>query len=137
MRAELDKSKYIAFVSYRKDGTPVSTAVWVVPFEDGYAFTTDPDSWKIKRVLSNADVTVQASNVRGKPKRGSNVFTGSAVVLGADDVVKVRELVRKKYRIMYRLLIERSDKKAEKQSGSSTAGTAAIKVVLAPPAQIA
>jgi hypothetical protein len=45
-------------------------------------------------------------------------------------VARVREAVRVKYRIMYRLLIERSDKKAAKQSGSVTAGTAAIKVVL-------
>jgi hypothetical protein len=42
---------------------------------------------------------------------------------------------RRKYRTMYRLLIERSDKKEAKKSGSSTAGTAAIKVVLAPSTQ--
>jgi len=70
MPAELDAAKYIAFVSYRKDGTPVSTAVWVVPYEDGYAFTTDPDSWKIKRILKNPNVTIQASNVRGSQSVG-------------------------------------------------------------------
>ena len=135
MYADLDAAKYIAFVSYRKDGTPVSTAVWVVPYEGGYAFTTDPDSWKIKRILKNPNVTIQASNVRGKPKRGSTIFNGTAEVLDANGVANVREVVRRKYRIMYRLLIERSDKKAAKKSGSSTAGTAAIKVVLAPSTQ--
>jgi PPOX class probable F420-dependent enzyme len=102
----------------------------VVPFEDGYAFTTDPDSWKIKRILKNPTVTIQASNVRGRPKRGSVAFAGTAEVLDPDAVARVREAVRAKYRIMYRLLIERSDKKTAKQSGSATAGTAAIKVVL-------
>jgi PPOX class probable F420-dependent enzyme len=135
MPADLDAAKYIAFVSYRKDGTPVSTAVWVVPYEDGYAFTTDPDSWKIKRILKNPSVTIQASNVRGKPKRGSTIFSGTAEVLDANGVANVREVVRRKYRIMYRLLIERSDKKEAKKSGSATAGTAAIKVVLAPSTQ--
>jgi len=135
MYADLDAAKYIAFVSYRKDGTPVSTAVWVVPYEGGYAFTTDPDSWKIKRILKNPNVTIQASNVRGKPMRGSTIFNGTAEVLDANGVANVREVVRRKYRIMYRLLIERSDKKAAKKSGSSTAGTAAIKVVLAPSTQ--
>ena len=130
MTVDLDAARYIAFVSYRKNGTPVSTAVWVVPFEDGYAFTTDPDSWKIKRILKNPSVTIQPSNVRGRPKRGSVAFAGHAEVLDPDAVARVREAVRGKYRIMYRLLIERSDKKAAKESGSPTAGTAAIKVVL-------
>jgi len=127
---ELDAARYIAFVSFRKDGTPVSTAVWVVPFEDGYAFTTDPDSWKIKRILNNPAVTIQVSNVRGRPKRGSVAFAGTAEVLDPAAVARVRAAVRAKYRIMYRLLIERSDKKAAKKDGSATAGTAAIKVVL-------
>ena len=130
MTAELDAARYIAFVSFRKDGPLVSTAVWVVPFEDGYAFTTDPDSWKIKRILKNPAVTIQASNVRGRPKRGSVAVAGHAEVLDSDAVARVREAVRAKYRFMYRLLLERSDKKAAKRDGSATAGTAAIKVVL-------
>ena len=130
MTADLDAARYIAFVSFRKDGTPVSTAVWVVPFEDGYALTTDPDSWKIKRILKNPAVTIQASNVRGRPKRGSVAVAGHAEVLNPDAVARVRKAVRGQYRIMYRLLLERSDKKAAKRDGSATAGTAAIKVVL-------
>lgn len=130
MAQELENARYISFVSFRKDGTPKATAVWVVPFEGGFAFTTDSDSWKVKRILKNPAVTIQASNVRGTPKRGSAVFNGTAEVLGPDGVEAVRDIVRRKYRIMYRLLIERSDKKAAKQHGSATVGTAAIKVVL-------
>ena len=131
MATDLETARYISFVSYRKDGTPVATAVWVVPFEDGYAFTTDSDSWKIKRILRNPSVTIQKSNVRGKVKTGCPVHQGKAEVLSDADVVAVRTLVKKKYWIMYRLLIERGERKAAKKSGSATAGTAAIKVVLA------
>lgn len=130
MSEDLNRARYIAFVSFRKDGTPVSTAVWVVPFEDGYAFTTDSESWKIKRILRNPLVTVQVCNVRGKVKSGSSVHSGKAQVLDDEGVRAVRALVRQKYSIMYRLLIERSERKAAKEHGSSTAGTAAIKVVL-------
>ena len=42
MSADLDNAKYVSFTSYKKDGTTVSLPVWVVPFEGGYAFTTDP-----------------------------------------------------------------------------------------------
>lgn len=130
MSRDLDEARYIAFVSNRRDGTPVSTAVWVVPFEDGYAFTTDADSWKVKRILRDPAVTVQASNVRGRPRRGAPVHHGRAQLLDEARVVEVRDVVRTKYRIMYRLLIDRSDRRAAREGGSPTAGTAAIKVVL-------
>lgn len=130
MTIDLDAARYISFTSYRRDGAPVSTAVWVVPFEDGYAFTTDPDSWKVKRVLRDPRITIQVSNVRGRPKRGAAVHHGRAEVLDPARVAAVREVVRAKYRIMYRLLIERSDRRAARDGGSPTAGTAAIKVVL-------
>lgn len=130
LRSDIENARYIAFVSFRKDGTPVSTAVWVVPFEDGYAFTTDPDSWKVKRVVRDPRVTIQVSNVRGRPTKGAAVHHGRAEVLDPARVAAVREVVRAKYRFMYRLLIERSDRRAARDGGSPTAGTAAIKVVL-------
>ena len=130
MTTDLDRAKYIAFVSHRKDGTSVSTAVWVVPFEGGYAFTTDPDSWKVKRVRRDPTVTVQASNVRGRPRKGAPLHQGRAEVLDEVGVAAVRLAVRAKYPIMYRLLIEWSDRRAARRHGSATAGTAAIKVVL-------
>lgn len=130
MSDDLDRAKYIAFVSYRRNGTPVSTAVWVVPYQGGYAFTTDADSWKVKRILRNPQVTIQVSNMRGRPKRDAPVHPGRAELLEGAAVTEVRDLIRSKYRIAYLLLIGRSDRKAARQGGSPTAGTAAIRVVL-------
>jgi len=130
MTSRLHTAKYISFTSFRRDGTPVPTAVWVVPYEDGYAFTTDGTSWKVKRILANPRVTVQVCNFRGRPTKGAPVHPGRAVVLDAHGVADVRRLIRSKYRIAYKLLIERSDRKAARREGSATAGTAAIKVVL-------
>jgi len=130
MPVDIDRAKYISFVSRRRDGTPVPTAVWVVPFEDGYAFTTDPDSWKVKRIARDPAVTIQASNVRGKPRTGAPVHAGRAEVLDDAKVAAVREVVRAKYPVAYRLLISWSERRAARRDGSPTAGTAAIKVVL-------
>ena len=130
MPNDLDRAKYISFVSRRRDGTPVPTAVWGVPFEDGYAFTTDADSWKVKRIANDPVVTVQASDVRGKPRKGAPVHRGQAELLDGPRVAAVRDAVRAKYPIAYRLLISWSERRAAKREGSPTAGTAAIKVVL-------
>lgn len=130
MKTDIENAKYIAFTSFRRDGTPVKTPVWVVSYQDGYAFTTDSESWKVKRIARNPSVTVQVSNVRGRPKRGAPLHHGRAEALDESSVYEVRAAIKSKYRIMYRILIERSDRKAAKRNGSSTAGTAAIKVVL-------
>lgn len=130
MPSDLDRARYISFVSRRRNGTPVPTAVWVVPFENGYAFTTDADSWKVKRIANDPAVTIQASDVRGRPKKGAPVHSGRAELLDDVGVVAVRDAVRAKYPIAYRVLISWSERRAAKREGSSTAGTAAIKVVL-------
>ena len=129
MPADLDSAKYVSFVTYKKDGTPVAAPVWVVPFEGGYAFTTDPDSFKIKRLRNDARATLTVCDMRGKIKDGATVHIGAAVVLGEDDAEDVARLISKKYVIGTKMLGIYSLLKKLKGSGS-TAGDAAIKVTL-------
>ena len=127
---EIDDTKYISFVSFRKDGTSVPSPVWCVPYEGGYAFTTEMNSWKVKRILANPKVTIQVCNVRGRVKAGVNVYSGTAELLDADATAEVRERIKRKYRVAYQLLIERSDRKAARRGEALTVATAAIKVAL-------
>ena len=129
MAADLDSAKYVSFVTYKKDGTPVAAPVWVVPFQGGYAFTTDPDSFKIKRLRNDARATLTVCNARGKMVEGAVVHIGAAVVLDEDDAEEVARLISKKYVIGTKLLGIYSFVKKLKGSGS-TAGDAAIKVTL-------
>jgi PPOX class probable F420-dependent enzyme len=129
MPADLDSAKYVSFVTYKKDGTPVAAPVWVVPFEGGYAFTTDPDSFKIKRLRNDARATLTICDMRGKIKDGATVHIGAAVVLDEDDAEDVAKLISKKYVIGTKMLGIYSLLKKLKGSGS-TAGDAAIKVTL-------
>jgi PPOX class probable F420-dependent enzyme len=129
MPADLDSAKYVSFVTYKKDGTPVAAPVWVVPFEGGYAFTTDPDSFKIKRLRNDARATLTVCDMRGKIKDGATVHIGAAVVLDEDDAEDVAKLISKKYVIGTKMLGVYSLLKKLKGSGS-TAGDAAIKVTL-------
>lgn len=127
---ELDDAKYISFISFRKDGTPVPAPVWCVPYEGGYAFTTEATSWKVKRILANPNVKIQVCNFRGQVKAGAKIYSGVAELLDADGTVEVRERVKRKYRIAYQLLIERSDRRAARRGEALTVATAAIKVKL-------
>ena len=129
MPADLDTAKYVSFVTYKKDGTPVATPVWVVPFDGGYAFTTDPDAYKVKRLRNDARATLTACDMRGKISADAVVHTGAAVVLNEADTQRVDALIRKKYSIGHRMLGVLSVLKKIAGKGT-TAGDAAIKVTL-------
>lgn len=130
MAADIDSAKYVSFVSYRKDGTPVALPVWIAPFEDGYAFTTNPDAWKVKRVRGNPSVTVQACTLRGRVLADAQVHHGTAEVLTPERSLEARAAVRSKYRIAYAVLLSWSDRWAARKGGSPSAGACAIKVRL-------
>lgn len=108
MPADLDAAKYVSFTTYKKDGNPVSLPVWVVPFEDGYAFTTDHDAFKVKRVRRDSRATLAVSTFKGLVAVNATVHAGTAVLLDGPDSKRVADLVRKKYWFMYLAIIANS-----------------------------
>ncbi len=129
MPADLDNARYVSFVTYKKDGTPVATPVWIVPFENGYAFTTEPNAFKVRRVRNDARATLTVCDMKGRIKEGATVHLGSAVVLGDDDAEQVGRLIARKYWIGIRLIGVLALAKKIIGKGSNV-GDAAIKVTL-------
>ena len=129
MPTDLDAAKYVSFTTYKKDGNPVSLPVWVVPFEGGYAFTTDHDAFKVKRVRRDSRATLAVCTFKGQVAPDATVHVGTAVVLDGPDSKRVAALVRKKYRVMYLAIIAQSAVRRLFGKGSHAADTA-IKVTL-------
>ena len=129
MPTDLDAAKYVSFTTYKKDGNPVSLPVWVVPFEGGYAFTTDHDAFKVKRVRRDSRATLAVCTFKGQVAPGATVYQGTAVLLDGPDSKRVAALVRKKYSVMYLAIIAQSAVRRLFGKGSHAADTA-IKVTL-------
>ena len=129
MPADLDSAKYVSFVTYKKDGTPKATPVWVVPYDGGYAFTTDPTAHKVRRIKNDARATLTVCNSRGAVTSGATTHVGSAVLLDEKQSKEVERLIAKKYSIGVKLLGVYSLVKKILGKGT-TAGDAAIKVTL-------
>jgi PPOX class probable F420-dependent enzyme len=102
---DLSSAKYISFTTSRRNGTTVSTPVWVVAFGDGYAFTTEPEAGKVKRVRNNPAVTVAVCDVRGRVREGTPVLHATATVATGDTAAAVNDAIRGKYRVAYLLAI--------------------------------
>lgn len=130
MPQELDRARYVSFTSHKRNGEAVSLPVWIVPFEGGYAFTTDPGAYKVKRILNDPKVSLRACSVRGKVTQGATEFHGTAEYVDPATADRVNRAIRRKYWFAYRVLIAPSNLWSRLRGGSGSAGHAAIKVTL-------
>lgn len=98
--ARVGRASYVLFTSYRKNGTPVSTPVWIAPDGDDLYFFSDTGAYKVTRIRNDPAVTLQPCDVRGRVKEGAPVVTGRAEVLDHGETPRVRRIVNRKYRVM-------------------------------------
>lgn len=99
----LGRGSYLLVTTFRKDGTPVPTPVWVGRDGDELLVWTQTTAGKVKRIRNNPTVEVTACDLRGKP-RGETV-KGTARILDAAGTERGRKVLRKKYGIAGRVVI--------------------------------
>ncbi len=102
---ELQRARYVRLTTFRRDGSAVTCPVWLAPVGDGFAFTTDATSGKVKRLGNDQRVEVSVSDARGRVALGTRVFVGTAAVLLGDDVAPVRAAIMAKYGMLGRVLV--------------------------------
>jgi PPOX class probable F420-dependent enzyme len=95
--------KYISLTTFKQDGTPVATPVWVVS-DDGRRLLvwTGPETWKVKRLRRNPRVVVSASDYRGRTRGES--YEGVGRLLDIPQGSLVEPLLDRKYAMTRRLL---------------------------------
>ena len=87
--------KYALITTYRRNGTPVATPVWVVRDGDALAAWTPTDSGKVKRIRRDPRVTVAPCTIRGE--QTGPAAPGRAELMDAGGTDRVRQLIRRKY----------------------------------------
>ncbi|RZV44338.1 MAG: PPOX class F420-dependent oxidoreductase [Acidimicrobiales bacterium] len=96
--------KYLSLTTFRKNGEPKATPVWIVDLGNGTAgFTTASSSWKVKRLANDANVLVQPSDIRGTVKPGSSPIEATAVAVQGPEHERIRELIKGKYGFQFTL----------------------------------
>lgn len=100
----LEDARYILLTTFRRDGTPVATPVWVVKLEGGaVGFWTSSGSGKVKRLAHTARVTVQPCDARGRIKAATTPVDATARLATAAEYAMIRERVVAKYGVMTKL----------------------------------
>ncbi|MDG9710950.1 PPOX class F420-dependent oxidoreductase [Streptomyces sp. DH10] len=99
----LGAGKYLLITSYRRNGTPVATPVWVVRDGNALGAWTPAESWKVKRIRNRADVLVGPCDLRGNPT-GEQV-PATAEICDPATTARYRQLIARKYGLTGRLTL--------------------------------
>ena len=91
--ADLADERYVSLTTFKKDGTPVATPVWVAGDDGRLLVVTGADSWKVKRIRRDPHVRVAPCTGLGK-LRGDAVDAQAEIVA---DTHLVEELEGRKY----------------------------------------
>lgn len=96
---ELVDEPTLLATTYRRDGTPVATAIWPIPHRDGkLAFWSAETAGKVKRLKRDPRISFQVCDHDGNVVEGAPVVTGTAeAVFDAPDYDDLIERVKRKY----------------------------------------
>ncbi|MGV9252709.1 PPOX class F420-dependent oxidoreductase [Streptomyces sp. NPDC003697] len=99
----LAAGKYVLITSYRQNGTPVATPVWVVRDGAALGVWTAAGSWKVKRIRNRPDVLVGPCDVRGNPT--GDQLPATAEICDPATTARYRGLIARKYGVFGRLTL--------------------------------
>ncbi|MGW3484083.1 PPOX class F420-dependent oxidoreductase [Rhodococcus indonesiensis] len=103
---DLAAAKYVLLTTFRRDGTPVPTAVWAAADADRLLVWTVTDSYKVRRLRRDPRITVAVCDARGTPR--SDAVPGTATVLDAAGTERARAVIARKYGILGWLTVKGS-----------------------------
>ncbi len=98
----ISDEKYVSSTTFRKSGTPVPTATWIVDLDGGrVGFWTSSASGKYKRLRNDNKITLQPSDSRGKVRAGTAPVEGTVELkTSGPDFDSIQSKVRAKYGFM-------------------------------------
>jgi PPOX class probable F420-dependent enzyme len=116
----LAQGKYLSLTTFRGDGTPVATPVWLVRDGGALRVITQADSGKAKRLRKDSRVLVAPCDARGNLK-GEQV-EGTATLEDAGETARTAQLIEKRYGLLGKLFMWRSRRAARKPGAAGMVG---------------
>jgi uncharacterized protein len=88
---DLDAARYVSLTTFKRDGSPVSTPVWITGAAGSYVFTTGSVAWKTRRLRHNSSVQVRVCDLRGRVRPAATVYAGTGEVRATPEAVTAAE----------------------------------------------
>lgn len=99
----LKDQKFCLLTTFRKNGEGVATPMWFALEDEAVYMTTRGQSWKVKRIRNNPDVTIGWCNGTGL-KHGKLVEAKAQILGSGEEFEKAKKLLNKKYGLKKKLI---------------------------------
>ena len=116
----LASGKYLSLTTFRRDGTPVATPVWLVRDGDSLRVITQADSGKAKRLRTDPRVLLAPCDARGN-LTGAQV-EGTAALQDPAETAHTARMIEARYGLLGKLLMWRSRRAARKPGATGQVG---------------
>jgi hypothetical protein len=94
----LKKAQYRSITTFKRDGTPVSTPVWVAAETGTLLVHSEAKSWKVKRIRRDGHVRIAPCSARGTVH--GDAVDGDATI--DENTATVERLLAQKYGLIFR-----------------------------------
>lgn len=89
--SELETARYISLTTFKRDGSPVATPVWITGAAGSYVFTTGAEAFKARRLSRNPSVRVQVCDMRGRVAPDAVQYLGTGEIATSPEAVAAAE----------------------------------------------
>ena len=101
--------EYINLITYKNDGSSVTTPVWVAPKGHSLVITTSLNAGKVKRIRNNGRATIYTTNQSGSQKLSESLDLQASLIEEPSLKKQAADVIRKKYGLMAKMIMKGPD----------------------------
>jgi PPOX class probable F420-dependent enzyme len=98
--------QYINLETFKKDGTKVTTPVWVAQQNNTLVVTTGKNAGKVKRIRNNGKAIIYTTNQSGSKKLSEELEVKGSILIDEDLKTEAVTILKKKYGIMAKMMLK-------------------------------
>tara|TARA_B100001109_G_C18754475_1_gene423006 strand:- start:124 stop:492 length:369 start_codon:yes stop_codon:yes gene_type:complete len=106
---EFANHEFINLITYKKDGTPVKTPVWVAEHENCLVITSSKSAGKVKRINNNGRATIYVTDRMGSSELSERIDVKASVIKDEELKQNALDKIIKKYGNMSKMFIRGSN----------------------------
>ena len=101
--------EYINLITYKNDGSSVTTPVWVAPKGHSLVITTSLNAGKVKRIRNNGRATIYITNQSGSQKLSESLDVKGSIITEPEAKAEAVGIIKKKYGVISKMFLRGPD----------------------------
>ena len=106
---DFESVEYVNLVTFKKDGSSITTPVWVALYQNSLVVTTSLNAGKVKRIKNNGKATIYVTNQTGSKKLSESLDVSASLISDSKDKSEAVEKIKKKYGLISKMFLRGPD----------------------------